>query len=383
MRRVRAEVDAAFVAVGGVRREVELAGTTLNGDLVPEGGFDEDVLRVVRDLGLVAALDAGETFGGVAVADDAVVLVDVVAAVVKEVHRFALLGPTHRQVVGLNLVEVVEVRRTAEFEHHVVGDVDERRDRALTGALEAFLHPRGRFGAGVDVADDARSEAAAEIGRFDAHGQTAVARGRHGLHFGKRQRRTRHGVQVARDADQGECVAAVRRQLHFDAGVVELGVFADVRAHGRVFGKKPNARVVLGDAEFARRAEHPHRDDAAQLRLLDLEAAREFGADEGAGGLHARLDVRSAADDLQEFARAGVHFADVQMVGILMIAAGDDLRHDDARKGGRHARNLLHFEARHRQGFGERFGGEFGIAILAQPVFGKQHLLNPFSSGYG
>ena len=116
VRRVRAEVDAAFVAVGGVRREVELAGTPLNGDLVPEGGFDEDVLRVVRDLGLVAALDAGETFGGVAVADDAVVLVDVVAAVVKEVHRFALLGPTHRQVVGLDLVEVVEVRRTAEIE---------------------------------------------------------------------------------------------------------------------------------------------------------------------------------------------------------------------------------------------------------------------------
>ena len=39
---------------------------------------------------------------------------------------------------------VVGVQRLAQLEHHVVGDVDDRRDRADAAALEALLHPRGR-----------------------------------------------------------------------------------------------------------------------------------------------------------------------------------------------------------------------------------------------
>ena len=35
-----------------------------------------------------------------------------------------------------------------------------------------------------------------------------------------------------------------------------------------------------------------------------------------------------------------IHFADVQMVGVLMIAAGEDLGDDYAREGGSHARDL-------------------------------------------
>ena len=46
---VRSPVHAAFEAIGGVRREVELTAATLDSHLLPEGRFNEDVDRIVGD----------------------------------------------------------------------------------------------------------------------------------------------------------------------------------------------------------------------------------------------------------------------------------------------------------------------------------------------
>ena len=235
---------------------------------------------------------------------------------------------------------------------------------AHAGALEAVAHPLRRLGGGIEVADHAAREAAAEVGGFDHDGLDAFARGGHRIHGGHDERSAGHGMEIAGDSRNGERVAAVRRELDLDLGVVEPGVLADVRADRRVFRKNPDAVVLFADAEFAGGAEHAHGHDAAQLGLLDLEVARQDGADRGAGDLDAGAHVRGAADDLERFARAGIHFADVQMVGVLMIAAGEDLGDDYAREGGSHARDLLDFKAGHRERFGKLFGAELRIAIL-------------------
>ena len=57
---VMARVDTALKAVAGIGGEVEAARTTRNGLGPPEGGFDVDVLRVVRHGGGIAAHDAGQ-----------------------------------------------------------------------------------------------------------------------------------------------------------------------------------------------------------------------------------------------------------------------------------------------------------------------------------
>ena len=50
------------------------------------------------------------------------------------------LRATDHQVAG-HLGRIERVQRLAEFEHHVVGDVDGRRDRAYTGEQQSTLHP--------------------------------------------------------------------------------------------------------------------------------------------------------------------------------------------------------------------------------------------------
>ena len=67
----------------------------------------------------------------------------------------------------MDLAEVEDVRRLPRLEHHVVRDVDERRDAALAAAGQPLDHPGRRPRPRVDVADDTAGEAPAEVGRVD------------------------------------------------------------------------------------------------------------------------------------------------------------------------------------------------------------------------
>ena len=341
---------------------------------MPEGRFNEEILRLFGDGAGVAAHDAGDAFRTIAVADDAEIRIEVNGLAVEKRHLFAFAGPADRNLPAFELVHVEEMGRTAELEHDVVRNVDEGGDMALTGAFETIAHPLRRFGLGVEAADHAAGEAAAEIGRFNADRQPAFARRRHLVHGGQRERSTGHGMKVAGHARHGERIAAVRRELHFDAGIVKLRVLADRHTDRRVGRQNPDAAVIFARAEFAGRAEHAHRDHAAELGLLDLEAAREFGADQRARHLDAGLHVGRAADDLEDFARSGVDFADVQMIGVFMIAAGEHFGNHDARESRRDRGHFLNFETRHGERFGKIVGIELRIDVLTQPLFCKQHV---------
>ena len=61
------------------------------------------------------------------------------------------------------------VQRLTEFEHHVVGDVNQEGNRADAAALDAPLHPLRRRGAGIDAADDAAAVARARSGGIEHH----------------------------------------------------------------------------------------------------------------------------------------------------------------------------------------------------------------------
>ncbi len=62
------------------------------------------------------------------------------------------------------------MERLTELQHDVIGDVDDRVDRAQTAAAQPFPHPGGRIRAHVDVADDACGEprAALWMDEFDS-----------------------------------------------------------------------------------------------------------------------------------------------------------------------------------------------------------------------
>ena len=134
------EVDAALEPVRGVAREVvapRAAGDRLGEE---ERRLEEHVPRVEIRLRAVAAHDAGEADRAARIGDREHVGVDLDGLLVEELHALAA-APEADVDAALQLVEVVDVERTAHLEHHVVRDVHERGDGALAGALEAALHP--------------------------------------------------------------------------------------------------------------------------------------------------------------------------------------------------------------------------------------------------
>ena len=114
-------VHAALEAMAGIGREIEVARTASNGLGPPESGLDVDVLGVVGHGRGVAAHDAGERFDFAVVSDHADLdeVVERHGVAVEQLEGFALFRPAHVQR-AVDLVEVKNVRRTAELEHHVV-----------------------------------------------------------------------------------------------------------------------------------------------------------------------------------------------------------------------------------------------------------------------
>ena len=99
-----------------------------------------------------------------------------------------------------------------------------------------------------------------------------------------------------------------------------------------------DAVVLVAERELARRAEHAVGDRAANLALLNLEAAGQHRARQRERIQLSRGDVGRAAHDVEQRAGARVDLRDVQMVGVRMRRFLDDARDDDRREIRRAAR---------------------------------------------
>ncbi len=370
-------VDAALEAVAGVGREVVAARAPLDGGGPPERGLDVDVLRVERDGGLVAAHDAGQAFDGLLVRDHANLVIDGDGVAVQQLQLLTGLAPAHRQA-AMNLVQVEHVRRTAQFQHHIVGDVDQRRYAAHARALDARHHPCRRLRTRIDAADDATRKAAAQVRRLHLDRQLVGERHCHRRHRRQRDRRARQRGHLARHAVDRQAVRLVGRELDDEDLVVQVQHLADVRAHRRVFRQDQQAAALFRQLQLARRAQHAVALHTAQLADLDLErlavvARRQLGAHQCARHLDAHRHIRGAADDLQQLARAGIHLADVQAIGVRVLVHLDHVADNDLRERRRDGIDLFHLETGHRQAMGELSGGDRRIDETAKPGFRKLH----------
>ncbi len=182
------EVDRALGGhEGDVRIDAALEPPRrLGGQLVPARGardrdgverrrLDQHVARRARHLGRSAAHDTREADGARLVGDEQVLDVQVADLAVERLQLLPRRRAAHGDAAG-ERVEVVAVQRLAEFEHHVVGDVDQDAERADSGEREAGDHPRRRGPRRVDVAHDAGDE---------LRGADPTADGRHVRHDGR------------------------------------------------------------------------------------------------------------------------------------------------------------------------------------------------------
>ena len=139
--------------------------------------------------------------------------------------------------------------------------------------------------------------------------------------------------------------------------------------------------MVVGETHFALRADHTVRRHAAELGLLHDEAAGERGAHGSHGHELAGRNVGSAAHDGQGLLSAHVHSADVQMVGIRMIFAGEHATHHKTGNAFERMDDFLQLKAEHGEHLAQLFRSPGVRHEFFQPVETKQHILSPKERG--
>ena len=303
-------VHAALVAHGTLAEQAQVAARAARAARLERGGLQQDVHRPVRDLGVQAAHDARERHGTeLRRGDDRHIGRERAILAVERSQALAFGGRAHHDmrhaVRILELVQVECVQRLAEQEQDIVRHVHDVVDGALADSRQALDHPVGAR-PDLDPADDARgvTRAAHRVLDGDPHRLVDGRRGgvQHELARHAPERAlvvgAVHGAHLARHAHHGKAVGTVRRDLQVEHRVGELREIGDGHAYGRVLGQDPDARMIAAHPQLALRAAHAAAGNAAQLRLLDLEVARQHRAHGGHRHLDARRDVRRAAHDL-------------------------------------------------------------------------------------
>ena len=247
-----------------------------------------------------------------------------IGLLVQRLDRLALARLAGDDRAG-QLGEIVDMRRTPEGEHQVIGAIDQRADRPLARGFEAALHPgraravgHARNGAGVEgrttllVLDT-------DIGR-DAFAFDPFSRDR----FQCPQPRRR---EIARDAEHAHAIGPVGRDRHVEHGR-NVAVIGERRADRGIIGQFDDPVMLLAQFEFAHRAHHPVRFDAADCALAQFHPVRGHDrTGQAEHALHARTRIRRAAHDLQGLRTAGGNAQHLQFVGVGVRAGGQHFGH--------------------------------------------------------
>ena len=262
-RRVR-NIDTALKAARCLG--MEAAGTRRAADAraIERSGLEDDRRRLVRDFRFKAAHDARESGRMLGIGDDELVALRDARRIVERMEVLACGRTARRQLVARDFIIIIGMHRLAELEHDEIRDIDDIVDGADAGTFEALLHP-GRRRADLDVLDDTRTEAVAEVIGLDTDFYEVggfcciifLAGNRRPFRSVARQ----HG-DFAHEAEHAEAVAAVRRKLEFED---------DIALAEHVFCRHADRRVIWQDVdavelvfrhlrrvemELARRAEH-------------------------------------------------------------------------------------------------------------------------------
>jgi hypothetical protein len=165
-------------------------------------------------------------------------------------------------------------------------------------------------------------------------------------------------------------VGAVWSDFDFKDGVVGHEL-ADRLSGLPVAGKDHESTVIGTQSEFDRRTEHALGLHSAHLGFTNREAFAEFCAGEGAGNLVSDFVIFGAANDLSQFAFAGIHLGDAQAIGIRvwigLFHLGD--HHGVGRDP--HFFDAFHFHSCEGEDvikFGVAQAGE--VEMVGKPVFG-------------
>jgi hypothetical protein len=222
------------------------------------------------------------------------------------------------------------VQRRPDREHHVVRHVDDVRDRAHPGPEQPRLQPQRRR------ADDRVPEQPPDVTRAPGEILDANVDGfvRCALRVQTRRRRklgARQRSDLARDAVDRRQIGPVESRLDLEHVVDEWKHVRERRAGLGDVVEDDDPGVVGAELELALGQDHPARHLAAELRLAQwLVGAREHRPGERDGDRRAGAEVPRAADDLARLSFADVDAAELEAVGVRVLARFDDLADEEA-----------------------------------------------------
>ncbi|KPW89077.1 Uncharacterized protein ALO79_06617 [Pseudomonas syringae pv. castaneae] len=364
-------VHATLVAVRGIG--VQTVGTRLasHRDGVEESTFQKDVASAGSHAAVLATHDTGDCQSTLVVGNDQGVGTQADFLAVEQNELLALLRHAHTNA-AVDFGQIESMQRLTQLEHHVVGDVDSGIDAAHVGTTQALDHPQRSRTRQINVADDAAqvTRACSRSQYFDRAHFIVHSADSSDLRTGDVS-----GVQrtdFTRQTGHRQAVATVRGQVDLDAGVVQVQVDANVLTDRRIGGQLHQAIIALAGLQLGSRTQHAVGLDATQLGFLDLEIARQLGADHGKWNFQARTHVWRTTDNLKGFA-AIADLTHAQLVGIGVLFGAQHLAYDHPTEntgGQRHAVNL---KTGHRQTSNQLVAGNLRAYPATQPLFTEFH----------
>ena len=328
-------------ARGRIRHMVELARRLADVAALEHGGFKQNRLRALRDLGVLAAHHARDANALLRVGDEQHIRRDRALLAVERGDDLVFLRVADDDMAAGNAGEVERVHGMAIFHEHIVRDIHDVVDRPHADAAQLLLHPCGRR-LDADVGDDARGIARAERGVFNGHGGVVglIAGTGDLADFRLAERLPERGGGFAADADDRCAVRTVRRELDVEHHAVQPDGLGDRLAERMLLLQQQDAVhlaagvIGVGQAQLLAGAEHAVAVHTAHIdRLHDLVAelcADQRNRHERTGGY-----VLRTGDDLEHLG-SDVHLTDIEVIGVFMLDDGVDAADDHAL----HARQL-------------------------------------------
>ena len=371
-------IEPLLEADGGLRAQAELLRGAADTGHVEIGHLQDDLRRVVLDLGILQAHHARDRDRTLRVRDHTGALDRKLPLdAVQRDHLLARERLAHDDVAVGDLPPVEGMQRLAVLQQDVVRQVDDVVDRALTRQLQPPPQPVGG-GAHLDAGEHPPQVARAQVRRVDrdAHAGLRVLGqlGAYVAEIGRAQLTLQDRGQLARGA-----VVPPQVGPRGDGRVVDVQHraagqhVARRRTHFERRVQHEDAFVLVAQPELALGQHHAAALDAADLAPLEHGSVGQRRPLGGEADLLALGHVGRAADDFR-LTVAVVHPDQPQLVGVRVGAHVEHAPHTDARPAAARLAHLVHGRDVRREQLPDLAGGQVAqIHEVVQPLHAEEH----------
>ena len=119
------------------------------------------------------------------------------------------------------LVKIESMHRLAEFELHIIGDINNRVNATQAAAAQTLLHPQRCDRARIDIFDHAPDITRTSLRCFQNNFYSSTRLCRYPAKPGSFQFCVRKRRHLARDSGNAQAVATIGRELNLERRIVE------------------------------------------------------------------------------------------------------------------------------------------------------------------